>query len=161
MWNFYFLLILCSLSWRLHASTSPNGWMRHDKSCYHFSHDQEDWPNAMTMCHILGGKLVEIESAAENAFLISMATRFNKNYWIALSDIQEEGVWVWMETKNPISETEFSYWHPGEPDNGHQNENCGTLNGIHDNGLWNDWHCSDPTVPYICEIPDGFQEIVG
>jgi hypothetical protein len=30
------------------------------------------------------------------------------------------------------------------------------LNGIHDNGLWNDWHCSDPIVPYICEIPDGW-----
>ena len=25
----------------------PSGWMRHDNSCYHFSHDKEDWPNAV------------------------------------------------------------------------------------------------------------------
>jgi hypothetical protein len=29
------------------------------------------------MCHILGGTLVEIETAAENAFLASMAINFN------------------------------------------------------------------------------------
>jgi hypothetical protein len=77
-----------------------------------------------------------------------------ENYWIALSDIQEEGVWVWMETKTPMSQTGYSNWMPGAPDNVKNNENCGTLIGINYDGHWNDWHCSSDTLQYICEKQD-------
>jgi hypothetical protein len=78
-----------------------------------------------------------------------------ENYWIALSDIQEEGVWVWMETKTPILETGYSNWIAHQPDNFKQNENCGTLNGKDDSkGRWADWHCNSNVLQYICEKRD-------
>ncbi|XP_060573179.1 perlucin-like protein [Ruditapes philippinarum] len=160
MWKVQILLVICSLFWSLDASC-PSGWMRHNNACYHFSHDLEDWSSAMNMCHILGGTLVEIETAAENAFLASMAINFNENYWIALSDIQEEGVWVWMETNTPMSQTGYSNWMPGAPDNVKNNENCGTLIGINYDGHWNDWHCSSDTLQYICEKQDTDGVFVG
>ncbi|XP_060590829.1 perlucin-like protein [Ruditapes philippinarum] len=161
MSKIYFCLILCSLSLCLHASTCPSGWMRNENSCYFFSQDHEDWPTAMTMCHILGGKFVEIESAAEGTFLASMAMRFDKNYWIGLSDIQQEGVWIWMETKTPMSQTGYLNWHPDQPNNYDHKQNCATLNGNNYYGQWNDWHCSASNLPFICEKPDGLPEIVG
>ncbi|XP_045209428.1 perlucin-like protein [Mercenaria mercenaria] len=154
------LLSFISLVYSVHASC-PSGWLRHNNTCYHFSHDTEAWSNAVAMCHMLDGKLVEIETADENAFLASMSMRFNKNYWIALSDIQEEGIWVWMESKKPLSQIRFSHWHSGQPDNNGQNQNCATINGAGDDGHWYDWYCSYTTVYYICEKEDRESEIIG
>ena len=81
---------------------------------------------------------------------------FAENYWIALSDIQEEGIWVWMETKTPISQTGFTYWHTGQPNNSDQNQNCGTIYGTYAPGYWNDWNCNDNNALYICEKQDRY-----
>ncbi len=43
------------------------------------------------------------------------------NYWIGLSDAEEEGTWVWQHSKQTV---DFTYWHTGEPSNNNGNGDC-------------------------------------
>ncbi|XP_045209767.2 perlucin-like protein [Mercenaria mercenaria] len=131
------------------VSSCPNGWIRHGNSCYHFSHDLEPWTGALAMCHVMGGKLLEIESAAENAYIATVTSSRNHAYWTGLSDIQEEGIWIWMESNLKLSSNVYTNWSSGEPNNDDGNGNCGN---IFPNGHWYDWHCKDD-LHYICEQP--------
>ncbi|XP_053380330.1 perlucin-like protein [Mercenaria mercenaria] len=143
----------------LGARCCPDGWIQHSLSCYHFSHDLETWPGADYMCEKMGGKLVEIETAAENAYLTPIVDSQKHNYWIGLSDVQEEGIWMWMESKEKLSTTGFSHWYPNQPDNSEANENCATIN-FDVGGKWNDWHCNGKEANYICE-KDRETDVVG
>ncbi|XP_053407988.1 perlucin-like protein [Mercenaria mercenaria] len=134
----------------------PNGWMTHDSSCYHFSHDTEEWASAVAICKILGGHLVEIDDATENLYLVSQAKLLNKSFWIGLNDLQEENSWVWVNSNTPAS---YTHWHPGQPDNGASNENCAHLYpGF--SFSWNDKQCYTH-YNYICEKAAEGSEIVG
>ncbi|KAL4222469.1 C-type lectin (CTL) or carbohydrate-recognition domain (CRD) [Mactra antiquata] len=136
------------------TSTCPNGWTRHNDSCYLFSHDKEDWPGATVMCKLMGGDLVEIQTEAEAKYLSQQVKLYNESYWIALSDASEEGSWQWMISKDPVT---YTNWAPGQPDNNVRNENCAD---IWPNGLWNDGQCFAPHH-YICEIQDENVGIIG
>jgi hypothetical protein len=71
------------------------------------------------------------------------------SYWIGLSDIQEEGTWVWMSSKIPLVPGDYTNWESGQPDNDDDDENCVNLEENF-NMLWNDLACH--TVQnYICE----------
>ncbi|KAL4223856.1 hypothetical protein ACF0H5_017320 [Mactra antiquata] len=132
----------------------PNGWMRHGQMCYHFSNEVENWASAKVICEAMKGQLVEIETAEENYFLGQQAKLNNhRNYWIALSDVIEEGIWVWMNTLTPV---QFTQWHRNEPNND-GTENCVDL---YPDGDWNDAKCRDNQY-YICEKVDETTEIVG
>lgn len=97
----------------------------------------------------MGGKLVEIETAAENSFLKGVVDNRKHSYWIGLSDVQEEGIWMWMDSKAKLSDTGFSSWVSGNPNNDGGNENCATINQ-NTGGRWNDWQCRQ-SIFYICE----------
>jgi len=67
-------------------------------------------------------------------------------YWIDLSDLQEEGIWKWMEQDVPAF---YLNWQPGQPDNHVSNQDCGL---IYKAGGWDDAKC-DNSYHYICEAP--------
>ncbi|XP_060561845.1 perlucin-like protein [Ruditapes philippinarum] len=130
------------------ASACPNGWLIHDGNCYHFSHDVESWTGAYSMCKILGGQLLEINGAAENQFVSSQVKISGRDYWIGLSDVNEEGSWIWMTSMAKLS---YSNWSPGEPtatNVNHDIENCVMI--YKTNGMWNDLACLHTNF-YICE----------
>ncbi|XP_052809297.1 perlucin-like protein [Mya arenaria] len=104
-----------SLSFALYKAC-PSGWATHGDMCYHFSRDVESWPGAVIMCQIMGGTLVEIETLQENVYLQAQLKGFNssKYFWIALSDVVEEGSWNWMVSK---TQPEFINWASTEPNN--------------------------------------------
>jgi hypothetical protein len=59
------------------------------------------------------GHLVTITSAEENTFAINLAA--GSTFWIAGSDVQEEGVWRWIagpESGQIISPTFWGFNHP-------------------------------------------------
>ncbi|XP_053381172.1 low affinity immunoglobulin epsilon Fc receptor-like [Mercenaria mercenaria] len=135
----------------------PSGWLRHENKCYHFSHDTETWLGAIDMCSLLGGKLVEIETATENSYLAANAKLFKLVYWVGLTDVQEENIWVWIKSKAKLADTGFSSWAPNEPNNSSADENCVL---IRTDGSWNDYGCAK-TLHYICEADNQETEIVG
>ncbi|XP_060593245.1 perlucin-like protein [Ruditapes philippinarum] len=152
-----FVLLAVGYGWV--ECACPHGWILHGKSCYHFSHDTEEWIGALAVCRELGGQLVEIEDAAEDNFIISEARRRQNSYWIGLSDIQEEGTWVWMNSKIPLVPGDYTNWESGQPDNDDDDENCVNLEENF-NMLWNDLACH--TVQnYICERLAQNLDIVG
>ncbi|KAL4231020.1 mannose binding [Mactra antiquata] len=158
--HFAFLLMIVAV-----ATCCKTGWLTNGNSCYFFSHDTENWIGALQLCRELGGKLVEIETEAENTFIKSQESQFVKDrFWIALSDVEIENTWIWMNSKVPLSTTGFSDWFPGQPDNNKLDQNCASfhLNKTSGNTVW---HWDD--VPcmgrnhYICEALDSPGNIVG
>ncbi|XP_045207896.2 C-type lectin domain family 4 member M-like [Mercenaria mercenaria] len=158
MYNNNFLLFVFCLWISSSSSSCPNGWTRHDASCYHFSHDTESMPVAAIVCQQMGGLLAEIESPEEGGFLSAQAKSLNHDFWIALSDIQEEGIWLWYGSKTPLATTGYKNWANHEPDNYNGDENCALLGKSA--GQWWDNPCHN-FKRYICEKTDEPGEIVG
>ncbi|XP_045191038.1 perlucin-like [Mercenaria mercenaria] len=140
----------------------PTGFLTHGTSCYHFSHDTETWIGALQMCRELDSKLVEINDASENDFIKAKTKLTNKNYWIALSDVREEGSWVWMDSHAALKSTDFSDWSHGQPDNLHNNENCAAMFRLthHGQWQWSDVPCSS-NMHFICELTAREAEVIG
>ncbi|XP_060562828.1 lactose-binding lectin l-2-like [Ruditapes philippinarum] len=136
-----------------------DGWTHHESSCYHFSHDTEPMLLASISCQHMGGDLVEIETAAENDFLFAKVKVLNANFWIGLSDIQEETVWLWYGSNRHLTSTGYQNWYPGEPNNNKGEENCVNI-APDTGGQWNDIPCFSQRK-YICEKKDESSEIVG
>lgn len=86
------------------------------------------------------GHLATITSAAENAFLGTLAS----DGWLDGSDAEEEGVWRWVDGAEAgqtfwlggVDGTAMGYasWHPGEPNNSGNEDYLHRLDGN-----WNDF----------------------
>lgn len=75
-----------------------------------------NWTSAQSAAVGLGGHLVTINDAAENAFVYDTFSAFGgqgRNLWIGLNDVASEGVHVWASGEV----SSFLSWYPGEPNN--------------------------------------------
>ncbi|XP_053381833.1 perlucin-like protein [Mercenaria mercenaria] len=136
------------------AAQCPSGWMRHEDSCYHFSHDTEPWMLAQEVCKTFGGTLADITSQKEDVFLQNEVQRLKVNHWVGGNDLMNEGEWQWINTNEDFS---YTNWKVGEPNSRAHNENCLDLRVIPG---WNDERC-DISQFYICEKSDEDVSIVG
>lgn len=105
------------------------------------------WQAAREACGALGGRLVVLETEAENAAVSAVAARWLEgSFWIGLSDQEDEGTWRWVDG----STLTYSPWGNGEPNNAGAGEDC-----VHSNwgaqGRWNDLPCRR-RQPYVCEF---------
>merc|ERR1712137_201247 len=130
------------------VSACSNGWVQHNTKCYHFSHDKESWLNAREMCKIIGGELIEINDADENNFVAGeIALRKDYVPFIALTDVADENVWVWMISNTHVTNTSYTNWAHDQPNNSGGHENCvKMITG----GFWNDDSCTDDRF-FVCE----------
>ncbi len=97
------------------------------------------WAQADVLARMMGGHLVKIENAQEQAFLASaFGTTFD--YWIGLNDRTTLGTYRWTDG----AAASFTNWETGEPSHsqgvGSIVERCVHLWGGH-NGRWNDNTC--------------------
>jgi len=113
------------------------------------SGDIGSWDNAENNAIALGGHLVTINDAAEEAWLranFGERTRF----WIGFNDAAAEGTWVWASGE-PVS---YTNWDDDEPNNSMPppiGEDYAALNWNFTTGGWNDWD----------HQRDGYQNIDG
>ncbi|XP_065925820.1 low affinity immunoglobulin epsilon Fc receptor-like isoform X2 [Magallana gigas] len=143
-----FLLFL-SIATPSAGQSCPGGWYHFGTSCYAFIDAEPlEWTEAMFYCSTLHAKLVEIETAAENAFLKSHLTfsHTNDTYWMGLTDALVEGKFVWQTTQDDVV---FVDWAPREPNDMAHKEDCATLEFGYQY-RWNDASCSNK-YDFICE----------
>ena len=98
-------------------------------------------PEATADCAALGAHLATITSAAEQAFVASIAGR---DAWIGAFQGAGEGTWFWSTGER----WEFTAWGAGQPDDAGANEDCAHV--VAATGLWNDRACT-ARLPYLCE----------
>jgi hypothetical protein len=100
------------------------------------------WLSAELNAQALGGHLVTINDAAEEAWLrATFGTDIR--YWIGFNDAAVEGTWVWVSGE-PVS---YTNWDLGEPNNSippDWGEDYAVLNWNAANGAWNDWDSQRP-----------------
>ncbi|XP_038837937.1 C-type lectin domain family 4 member E-like isoform X2 [Salvelinus namaycush] len=123
--------------------TCPDGWQKFECSCYYLSTGEKTWEESRQDCLDRRADLVIVNSDKEQEFLF----KFNKSFWIGLTDSVTEGTWKWVDG-TPL--TTPRYWGSGQP-NDDVGENCALFShSSSDQGKWHDYPCS--TTHYgICE----------
>ncbi|XP_052103509.1 perlucin-like [Mytilus californianus] len=145
----------------------PNGYMRHDDSCYKlYASTKATWAEAFMYCQVFGSDLAVIETAREQNFIEGFLRReFKKGMsdgvWIGGTDALVEGEWQWIKTGVSINQQEYRHWWPGEPNSsGALGEDCMDLLH-HESYNWNDQRC-DVHANFLCERPAVTgQQIIG
>ena len=104
------------------------------------------WSDASAACLAAGLQLATVQSASENALLLTAAA--GNRVWIGGTDAASEGEWKWSSTGTPLS---YTNWYSGQPDNWGGNEDCLEFNWKASSpGKWNDGPCSVKRK-YVCE----------
>ena len=111
-------------------------------SCYFISKTKLRWNKAAEDCIRRGSYLAEIQSEEETDYMASLTTA--TTHWIGGSDIVTENAWVWRNSGEHFT---YTNWIPGRPEGGAV-KNC-LLMLL--NRQWADTRCN-VGFNYICEI---------
>eukprot|EP00964_Phaeocystis_antarctica_P153339 scaffold121577_cov30-Phaeocystis_antarctica.AAC.1 len=112
--------------------------------------DTLSWAAADTACQAAGLQLASVQSAAQNALLLTAASGYE--VWMGGTDAASEGTWVWSPSNTPLSYTNWCQTAcPGtngnEPNDYGSGEDCMQLRST---GAWNDNNCAK-TLKYVCQ----------
>ena len=125
----------------------PLGWKLYRGSCYFFLATRQSYQDAFLFCGVRGGYLAEVQSDDENRFVAGMLPSYVKlNVWIGYNDLEKEGRWLWTNTKNSGT---YTNWNSGEPDN-KNDQDCAVIETFHGRTTWDDQDC-DRHEPSVCE----------
>ncbi|XP_078686219.1 sushi, von Willebrand factor type A, EGF and pentraxin domain-containing protein 1-like [Branchiostoma floridae x Branchiostoma belcheri] len=133
----------------------PSGYIyrRTNRLCYKAYNLERDYNGARAICSSDGGTLAMPRDAATNTFLINLKNAVDKNafFRFGLTDIQQEGRWVW---EDGAALGGFSSWESGQPDNEGGNEDCAEYASdkyAPARNKWNDIPCSRK-FGFICQV---------
>ena len=144
---FLFLLLL--------NSACQQGWIGNGTSCYKLFTSNKTWENAKEECEKWNATLVKVESSEENDFIkTELLPSKNRNYWIGLSDSDNEGDWMWTDGTQLDSDG-YKNWGDDQPKNNkNNNEDCVVIRIRKSDpdhyGKWRDLPCS-LDKKFICE----------
>ncbi|XP_021367867.1 perlucin-like [Mizuhopecten yessoensis] len=151
-----FLLVLLHTS-KVSGVACPNGWTRHDTSCYFFVDMQESWEDASAHCEAFDSQLAAIETEREDVFIRNTLIHLHAHdsspsvkYWTDGTDVATETEWIWAYSEKPI--LDYSHWCPNQPDNFNSDEDCMRLAKFCGFG-WDDGNCESKHY-FICERYD-------
>lgn len=119
---------------------------------YWISRNSMNWFDAKTYCEDNGAQLAA-EGIRDNQVRPILNDRLSQNYWVGLSDIENEGQWKWIDG---IGSNSFNtIWFPDEPNDGGSSSSSGEDCGIlwrHDGvGKLNDLPCERLQIA-LCEL---------
>nr|XP_002120905.3 macrophage mannose receptor 1 isoform X2 [Ciona intestinalis] len=136
----------------------PGGWWEYRGYCIKIfgenATDRLNWTDARDDCMSLGGNLLSIVNAQQQAFITSRL--FNVSVgamWVGLNDMFGEGRFLWRDG-TPYW---YSNWKHGEPNspgyrnNGAQEDCVRIVTDEYSVGKWEDAVCSEKSS-YICEM---------
>ena len=132
---------------KLQRGNCPMFWFSFNNRCYKYVSTKMSWADAELHCVSQGANLVSIHSLDEQNFVQTLIEKFdhaNGRIWIGLSDLQEEGSWMWSDG----CPARFFLWTPGEPNNAGGPEGC-VEKRSHTDKKWNDLPCN-VLIPSVC-----------
>ncbi|XP_053302121.1 lactose-binding lectin l-2 [Pleuronectes platessa] len=132
---------------KLQRGNCPMFWYSFNNRCYKYVATHMAWADAELYCVSQGANLVSIHSLEEENFVKALIKNFDHAEgftWIGLSDLHKEGRWMWSDG----CAVKFTFWFPGQPDNGRGVEHCGH-NNFSTEKKWNDAPCS-ALIPSVC-----------
>ncbi len=115
-------------------------------SMYFYNPLSQTGNDAQTWAQGFGANLISLQSASENACIVSELNTngFGGIIWIGFNDVANEGGHVWYDQSAVI----YTNWHSGEPNNS-GNEDCVQ---IYPDGQWNDLNCSSGGSKSVIEV---------
>ncbi|KAJ0012086.1 hypothetical protein NQD34_013061 [Periophthalmus magnuspinnatus] len=122
---------------------TSKGWLYFQGSVYLGSTTEQTWQKSRQYCQKRGADLTIINSVQEQEF---ECLHFPENRWIGLSDIEQEGIWKWVDG----SLLNISFWSTDEPNDANSNEDCGEIKYRGTLRNWNDLRCAEKRN-FICE----------
>ncbi|XP_058270996.1 C-type mannose receptor 2-like [Hemibagrus wyckioides] len=96
------------------------------------------WTEAQRYCREIYTDLISVRNEAENLRIRSLLRHYFSNVWIGLYRTS-----YWSDKSN----SSFSYWNQGQPDNYGQSEHCTAV--FTNSGTWTDENCGK-TFPFFC-----------
>ncbi|GFR90065.1 CD209 antigen [Elysia marginata] len=123
--------------------------------CLHVSSSPDDYFRAKTNCNQMGSRLFIANTIARLSVFEAVAMDYAKPYtWVGLTDIDDEGKFVW-DNGEPLSDEQAQYtWVPEQP-NGGDGQDCVRLK--YNEGGLNDRYCNS-IYDYICEPYNAYTE---
>lgn len=145
-----YLTLLIALSVN-NAESCLTGWIQFQDKCYMFNSMTKEWGVASGYCQAFNAKLAEPRTEEEGHFLTSHAQKLGGNFWIGVTDLIEEDIWIYPSTQELVNMTS-SLWSTNEP-NGYTTSNCGLLTAsLH--SKMGDFNCIY-AEKFICELSNG------
>jgi len=114
--------------------------------CYAVSESSVNYYNADKFCKDLGGYLAEPRTEKETEYL-ELIFSPEKNYWIGLTDLADEGEFLWW---SDYSIPEYTNWDDRQPDNYDGKEDCVESSGYR-GFKWNDLQCIGHSLHAACQ----------
>lgn len=153
------LLIICSLTCLLGTLDIAQCAPTYNPANGHWydlvsSAPDGSWMSAENNAIALGGHLVTINDAAEEAWLRAIFGSQTR-YWIGFTDEVVEGSWVWSSGE-PVAYTNWDTLEPNDSMPPAYGEDYAVLNWNAATGGWNDWHHQRPDYYRI----DGIAEVI-
>merc|ERR1712227_304813 len=111
------------------------------------------WVEAEQSCRSRGAHLASITNETLQQNIVEYIQNQNtsdKDIWIGLTDIDDEGEWVWVKDGEPMN---YSNWMTGEPSDSCRGEDCVILKFGH-GYKWGDRVCHSNSQKHyhLCEI---------
>jgi hypothetical protein len=134
-------------------SECPPDWTSLDTGCYFYIPGHFNWFDARDACENINSKLVELETMEEKGPIgqvLPNGPSRPHGVWMGLSDIAEEGTWIWNSSGEKAT---WTAWAKGGPTN---NGDCAILllHGMEAPGQWTDGFClMVMNGGAVCELP--------
>ncbi|CAM4596068.1 macrophage mannose receptor 1-like [Lepidochelys kempii] len=120
------------------------GWIRHGFYCYSVGQTSATFSEAKKICEGNKGYLITVKDRYEQAFL-TVLIGFNpmKYFWIALSDVEEQGTFKWADGEAVL----FTHWNSGMPG---REPGCVAMRTGTTAGLWDVVNCEEKSM-FLCK----------
>ncbi|KAK3781742.1 hypothetical protein RRG08_037145 [Elysia crispata] len=126
-------------------------------ACLHLSTEKVTYSQAVAKCSQMNSRLFIADTAARFSVIWHVGLKFIKeDFWLGLTDLAEEGTFVW-DNGDPLSEEQAGWiWGPGTP-NYYGNQDCVEAIYVTWPGIFglNDISCH-AKKRYICELLDAY-----
>ncbi|XP_058626492.1 C-type lectin domain family 17, member A-like [Onychostoma macrolepis] len=126
-----------------------DGWIYYQFSFYYMSNETKNWNDSRQDCKKRRADLIIINNREEQDFVMKITDK--REFWIGVTDVDEEGRWRWVDGSTMTSGFWASSGEIKEPKGGRL-ENCAVtyLKKIPGVLGWHDVKCND-AYQWICE----------